>query len=129
MKGFVSTKDHASLKKTLQDSIAGLAKSIAKIDKELDEIAKEDSQVDNNKELIESIPGIGKQTAIALITATNNFETISNPRKIACHAGVVPFKKESGSSLKNKPRVSHLASTSYGCSICDQMVSTYQAIL
>lgn len=109
MKGFVSAKDQASLKKTLQDSIAGLAKSIAKIDKEMDEVLKENPQIENNKELIESIPGVGKQTAIALITATNNFETISDPRKIACHAGVVPFKKESGTSLKNTPRVSHLA--------------------
>lgn len=70
---------------------------------------KEDEQIEINRKLIESIPEVGKQTALALITATNNFETIDDPRKIACHAGVAPFKKESGTTLKNRPRVSHLA--------------------
>lgn len=109
MKAFVSAKEHNDLKKNLQDSLAGINKSIVKIDKKVETLMQEDEQVENNRELIESIPGVGKQTAVALITATNNFETIDDPRKIACHAGVAPFKKESGSSLKNKPRVSHLA--------------------
>lgn len=109
MKSFISAKEHTILEKSLNDSIVGLAKSIVKIEKEIDEVILNDESIENNRELIESIPGVGKQTAIALITATNNFNTIADPRKIACHAGVAPFKKESGSSLKNVPRVSHLA--------------------
>ncbi len=109
MKAFVSAKEYNDLKKNLQDTLVGLKKSIVKIDKKIDALMKEDEQIEGNQELIESIPGVGKQTAIALITATNNFETINDPRKIACHAGVAPFKRESGTSLKNKPRVSHLA--------------------
>lgn len=109
MKAFVSAKEYNDLKNNLQDSLLGINKSIVKVDKKMEVLMQEDEQIENNRELIESIPGVGKQTAVALITATNNFETISDPRKIACHAGVAPFKRESGTSLKNKPRVSHLA--------------------
>jgi hypothetical protein len=44
-----------------------------------------------------------------LITTTNNFETISDPRKAACHAGVAPFKNESGTSRNLRPKVSKMA--------------------
>ena len=34
------------------------------------------------------------------------FQSISNPRKLACYAGVVPFGFQSGTSIYKKPRVS-----------------------
>ena len=35
--------------------------------------------------------------------------TPTTPKKLACHAGVAPFKKESGTSLRGPVHVSHLS--------------------
>ena len=51
----------------------------------------------------------GRQTALRLITATNNFQTISDPRKAVCHAGVAPIKNELGTSRNLRPKVSKMA--------------------
>ncbi|MGN6398301.1 MAG: IS110 family transposase [Mucilaginibacter sp.] len=47
-------------------------------------------------------------SAIQIIIATNEFLTISNPKKFACHSGVTPFTRESGKVI-GKARVSHMA--------------------
>ena len=44
-----------------------------------------------------------------LITKTNEFKSIQEPRKLACYCGVAPFSHSSGTSVNRKPRVSHLA--------------------
>lgn len=109
LKGFISEKEYRNLERNFHPTIVGIEKSMMAVETEIDEIIKADELMETNQEIIESIPGVGHQTAITLICATNNFQTISDPRKIACHAGVVPFKKESGTSVKNTPRVSHLS--------------------
>ena len=53
--------------------------------------------------------GIGKQTAIATIVATNNFNKFDNPRKFACHIGCAPFRYQSGTSLNSRNKVSQRA--------------------
>ena len=40
---------------------------------------------------------------------TEGFQRLTDPRKLACFAGVVPFEQQSGTSLKTKPRVSKMA--------------------
>jgi transposase len=109
MKGLIDPKSYQSLELALDHAIIGIQKSIVAIDQQIDEIIKSDEDLDNNQEIIESIPGIGRETAIALICATNNFNSITDPRKLACHAGVVPYLNESGTSVNSKPRVSRLA--------------------
>ncbi|WP_229214103.1 IS110 family transposase [Dyadobacter flavalbus] len=54
-----------------------------------------------------SVPGIGVVTASEIILATNEFTTISEPKKLACHAGVAPFEQQSGTSVRGKTSVNH----------------------
>ena len=51
----------------------------------------------------------GRITACVLIIVSNEFQRISQARKMACYAGVVPFKHRSGTSVKGRNRVSNLA--------------------
>jgi len=53
--------------------------------------------------------GIGPATAAEILVATNEIKTITNPKKMACHAGVAPFGYSSGTSVRGKTRVSHQA--------------------
>lgn len=60
-------------------------------------------------ELIQSIPGIGVQTSTYLIIATKGFKAFNNWRKFACYSGIAPFEYTSGSSIKGRTKVNHIA--------------------
>ena len=62
-----------------------------------------------NYDLLVSIRGIGFVSAVAIIIATENFTRFDDHRKFACYCGVAPFTHTSGSSIRGKTRVSHLA--------------------
>lgn len=82
---------------------------IKQLEQQIELVIKSDEALSNQAKLIKSVPGIGKVTSWYLITKTNEFKTITNPRKLACYAGVVPFDHQSGTSIKWKQRVSDLA--------------------
>lgn len=59
--------------------------------------------------LINSIKGVGPQTALFMIVYTNGFTKFKNWRKFASYCGIAPFPNSSGSSIKGRTKVSHLA--------------------
>jgi transposase len=60
-------------------------------------------------DLLRSIPGVGPQLAAYLIALTDGFHRFTAPRELACHAGVAPFERSSGSSVRGRTQVSHKA--------------------
>jgi transposase len=75
----------------------------------IEELIGKDQELQINYDLVRSVLGIGFVTAIHFLIATENFSRFDNPRKFACYAGVAPFEHKSGSSIKGKTRISHLA--------------------
>lgn len=100
--------EHDILNKSFKKILNSLAKSIKETEKKIELLIKQDEQINQNKELITSIPGIGTQTAINLIIATDNFQSFQSAKHLACYAGVVPFKNQSGTIVR-KERVSKMA--------------------
>jgi transposase len=98
-----------TLRKHCKKSIESLTKEIDQIEKELDEIINKDTNLKNKYKLAKSVPGIGKITALSLLYYTNEFSLFHSGKKLACYCGVAPFARESGTSVKGKPRVSHFA--------------------
>jgi len=60
-------------------------------------------------QLLRSIKGVGLIISSYMIGCTENFKRFSNARKFNCYAGLAPFTHQSGSSIKGKARVSHMA--------------------
>lgn len=79
------------------------------VEKQINELIKQDERLLELKEIITSVDGVGPVTAWAMIIATNQFQSIQDGRKFACYAGVVPFEHLSGTSIKGKPRLSQFA--------------------
>jgi transposase len=96
------------LKKYYRKSLKQLKAQIKEVEAEIAETLKKDEQINNNVSLMTSIPGVGKQTAIALLLHTGNFTLFSSVKQLACYAGVVPFQNESGTITK-RARVSKMA--------------------
>jgi transposase len=106
-------KSHDYLEfKILNESYSKVIKtfkiSIKKIEDQLSKLIETQEEVKRNMDLLTSIPGIGTQCAINFIIATNNFKSFENAKHLACYAGVVPFKNQSGTIVK-KERVSKMA--------------------
>jgi transposase len=86
-----------------------LTEQIQCVEQEIEAIIKEDHEIERSYELARSVTGIGMVNAVMFILFTNNFTSITEARKYACYSGIAPFEHTSGSSIKGKTRVSHLA--------------------
>jgi transposase len=53
-----------------------------------------------------SIPGVGELTAAIVLGETNGFEMIRNKKQLTSYAGLDVKEKQSGTSVKGKPRIS-----------------------
>lgn len=114
--------------------IVFLTEKIMQLEAKIKCLINADTKLSNTCELLRSIKGVGWIIAAYMIGCTENFERFCNARKFNCYAGLAPFKQESGSSIKGRSRVSHLANKEVkallnlaaSCAIrCDQELKTY----
>lgn len=82
---------------------------LLEIENQIDNILDSDPEIKKNLERILAIEGVGKQTAVATIVATENFSKFKTARKFSCHIGCAPFSYQSGTSLSTRGKVSHKA--------------------
>ena len=54
---------------------------------------------------VQSIPGLGKKTAMLLIVATNGFRDFESSKQIASYLGLAPHERSSGSSIRGRSRI------------------------
>jgi transposase len=90
-------------------TIAAINKDIKKVEAEISKIIKQDTQLHTQIKLATSVVGIGPIIAANMVVTTNEFKDITNHKKFACYSGVAPFPNSSGTSLRGKNKVSHLA--------------------
>lgn len=90
-------------------------KKVAAVEKQIWSLVKSYPELQNNFELLQTIKGVGKITAIYIIAYTNNFTRFTEARKFNCYAGLAPFEHTSGKSVRGRSRVSHLANKHIKC--------------
>ncbi|HEX7905521.1 MAG TPA: transposase [Chitinophagaceae bacterium] len=103
----ISEKD--TIMQTQLQLIKSFDKQIKKLMTEMESIIDEQESLKRNLCLLQSIKGVGKVVAITTIIKTHNFTRFDNARKFACFCGTAPFEHSSGTSIKKKSRISHLA--------------------
>lgn len=105
---FISKKDLNEAKKACQATMQALAKDIKKVNQDIQQTIQNDSYLKELYELIESVKGVGAAIATEILIVTNEFKNVNDPKKFACHAGVVPFTYSSG-QYKGKAKTSNKA--------------------
>lgn len=78
----------------------------------LEQLVKENEKIEHQAALLETIPGIGKVTALRMIAATSGFTSFKNGRQFCCYAGTAPFSYTSGTSIRSGHHVSNRADKS-----------------
>jgi len=57
---------------------------------------------------LKTIPGIGPKTAIMLVVLTGGFDRFTSAAELCSYAGLTPVIRQSGSSVKSRPRISKI---------------------
>ena len=113
-KAFLDKTICNQLNKLSAKPIAALNKQIEEVQKQLRILIKSDKPLSGLFELVTSVDGVGEVLFWELVTTTNEFKHIREPKKFACYAGVAPFEHSSGSSIRGKTRVSKIRVVLYG---------------
>ena len=90
----------------VQQRIKMLNKQEKEIKEEVTIMIKEDEEIAKLVIIICSLTGVGLLTTAIVLGETNGFELIRNKRQLASYAGFDVKEKQSGTSVKGKPRIS-----------------------
>jgi transposase len=105
-KGLLAKGLVRQLQNNSQASLQALTKDIAQVEAQIQQLIAQDQQLKHYYDLLTSVQGIGPITATQVIISTNEFQDFTQAKAFACHAGVVPFAYQSGSSVRGKTKVS-----------------------
>ena len=106
---FLSREVFGSVKSINRQTVKYLKKQLSMLDDKIKKLIREDELLYKQQQLLKSIPGIGEITSVYILMVTKGFTAFTSGRKFACYSGVAPFEHSSGTSIKGKTRVSHLA--------------------
>jgi len=90
---------------SIDTSIAFLTEELEKLQQAINQHIDQHPDLRDKRELLETIPGIGERVAThftALLTAHN----FTYAEQAASYIGLIPILKESGSSVRGRPRLS-----------------------
>lgn len=93
----------SKLCRMLRKHINTLYKQITQLEKQIEDLIAEDD--DTIIEHVRSVPGVGKKTAIALLTATKGMHGFSNYRQLSSYLGLCPRIYDSGKSVHGKAHI------------------------
>ncbi|MEL1244051.1 IS110 family transposase [Flavobacterium sp. DGU11] len=90
----------------LKERIEFLNKQEKEIKKDITSAIARDHNIKSQISEITTITGIGALSAIVILAETNGFELIRSKKQLTSYAGLDVKKKQSGTSIKGKPRIS-----------------------
>jgi len=89
---------------SLKRQLKSIQKEIKKLEVALENTVKLEHQ--ESLTLLKTIPGIGPKTAMMMLVFTDGFNRFNSSKELCSYAGITPVIRESGSSIKGKPRIS-----------------------
>jgi transposase len=96
---------HESVLVMIKEHIVYLNQEIEKIRKQIADLIKRNPHLKQRKELLDSIPGLGKATIPHILADLDDFDKFTHVREMVAFIGLAPKEILSGSSIKGKPRL------------------------
>ncbi|MCS3868738.1 transposase [Chryseobacterium ginsenosidimutans] len=91
------------LRMEINNSIKYLENKILKLEKEMDRLSME--EYSETMENLQTIPGVGKQTAMMMCLITDNFEKFEHYKQLIAFVGFSPRIYQSGTSVKGRGHI------------------------
>ena len=102
-------KSSDTITRIVQAKIKADEKYINQVEHEIRELIKSKEDLLQNYRIITNIKGIGEVAGWMTIAYTQNFTSFKDARTYGVYVGVIPFGHTSGTSIRGRKRVSHLA--------------------
>jgi transposase len=98
----------AAVRESVEELIAHLSEQIRKAETLIRSHIDSHPGLRRQRELLDSIPGIGETTAAALLAEVPDIKQYKSARQVAAFAGLVPRERQSGSSIRGRVRLSKI---------------------
>ena len=92
--------------RSLKRSLKSIKKEMYTLENKLLKLVRETHQ--DLLTRIETIPGIGRKTAIMLVVLTDGFDRFKSASELCSYSGLTPMIRQSGTSVKGRPRISKI---------------------
>jgi len=96
---------HESVIPLIQEHMDYLNKEIKKVRDQIADLIDQNPDLRKKKELLASIPGVGKATIAVILAELDHLEKFNHVRELVAFIGLAPKETLSGSSIKGKPRL------------------------
>jgi transposase len=96
---------HESVISLIKGHLDYLDKEIEKVRHQIADLIDRDPNRRQKKDLLASIPGIGKATIAAILAELDTLEKFKHVRELVAFIGLAPKETQSGSSIKGRPRL------------------------
>lgn len=83
-----------------------LLKSIWEIDQDIKALIMQEPFIQKNLELLQTIPGIGSHSSVALLAEIGDFTLFQKPKQLAAYFGLDPSQRQSGTFTGSKNKMS-----------------------
>lgn len=94
-----------AVKESIAQSIAFLEAELKRFEKMIASHIDDDPDLRSNKDLLETIPGVGPRVATHMTTLFAG-RTFDSAEQLAAYLGLVPVEWQSGTSVRGRPRMS-----------------------
>ena len=96
--------------------VQSLKKQLKRLNIELDRLedlleSKVKESYRTSLTLLQTIPGIGKKTALLLLVMTDGFNRFNSAKELCSYSGLTPVIRQSGSSVRGKSRISKIGNS------------------
>jgi len=96
----------AAVRQRMEALLETLTAQIKEVEKEITPVLQQDEAWAKAAALLQTITGVGLITAAWLVTSTLNFSVCPSPEAATAYAGLVPYVRESGTSVRGKQAIS-----------------------
>jgi transposase len=90
---------------SVQTTRAFLLEEVAELQRQIQEQVERTAELKGQQQLLCSIPGVGRWTAVRVLAEIEEVRTAVDARQLAAYAGLTPRERTSGSSVHHPPRL------------------------
>jgi len=99
------TEVPVSIRQSILDTITFLEQQLAKLQQNIDQHINNHPNLKQDRDLLTSIPAVGPQVGNHMLAVLHN-HPFRSAEQFAAYLGLVPIERQSGTSIKGRPRLS-----------------------
>lgn len=97
-----------AVKASLESHINFLDEEIVRLQQQINDHIGQHPDLKQQVGLLDSIPGIGPDTAAKLVAEIKSIDAFDSAAELAAYAGLTPMHRRSGSSVRHRPKLSKI---------------------